>query len=126
MLTQTDSFYNVSPRHALKTVAVVGKHPDRRILDTVLKGNHDIVLIESLSDAYSHIKRLAPEAVIVCLDVNDLEGVEILSMLSLDTETSRIPVVTCLSGEAGGVTAEEQRSDVNAEMVRRFMTSAKN
>src|ERR671931_145718 len=99
MMTQTESTGSITPGHALKTIAVVGKQPDRHVLDTVLKANYGIVLIESLAKAYSHIKRLAPEAVIVCLDVNDLEGVEVLSMLNLDSTTSLIPVVTCLSGE---------------------------
>jgi PleD family two-component response regulator len=125
MMMQTESSSFVSPRHALKTIAVVGRNPDRHVLDTVLKADYDVVLIESLTEAYSHIKRLAPEAVIVCVDVNDLEGVEVLSMLSLDTATSHIPVVTYLSGTVAA-TEEEDRSDVNDEMVRRFMSSTMN
>lgn len=44
--------------------------------------------------AYSHIKRLTPHLVIVCLDNDDLGGFQVLSMLKLDEDTKDIPVVT--------------------------------
>jgi CheY-like chemotaxis protein len=53
----------------------------------------DVVFIESLGHAYSLIKRVAPELVIVCLEMNDPESFQVLSMLKLDSHTREIPVV---------------------------------
>ena len=33
--------------------------------------------------------------IIVCLDIDDIDGFQVLSMLKLDVETKGIPVVTC-------------------------------
>jgi CheY-like chemotaxis protein len=66
------------------------------LLETVLDaGQYDVVFVESTEHAYSHIKRLTPHLIIVCLDIDDLDGFQVLSMLKLDDETKRIPVVTC-------------------------------
>ena len=65
------------------------------LLETVLDaGHYDVVFVESTEHAYSHIKRFMPRLVIVCLDVDDVDGFQVLSMLKLDSDTKRIPVVT--------------------------------
>ena len=58
-------------------------------------GQYDVVFVESTEHAYSHIKRLSPHLIIVCLDIDDIDGFQVLSMLKLDSETKGIPVVTC-------------------------------
>lgn len=74
-------------------VVVVSKRPQLNgMLDS---SEFDIVLVESTEHAYSHIKKLSPQLVIVCLDVDDLDGFRVLSMLKLDSDTRLIPVVTC-------------------------------
>ena len=66
------------------------------LLETVLDaGQYDVVFVESTEHAYSHIKRLSPHLIIVCLDIDDIDGFQVLSMLKLDNETRAIPVVTC-------------------------------
>ena len=78
-------------------VVVVSKQSQMNgILETVLDaGQYDVVFVESTEHAYSHIKRLSPNLIIVCLDIDDIEGFQVLSMLKLDNETKFIPVVTC-------------------------------
>ncbi len=62
------------------------------LLETVLDaGQYDVVFVESTEHAYSHIKRLTPHLIIVCLDIDDLDGFQVLSMLKLDSETKHIP-----------------------------------
>ncbi|PWT81383.1 MAG: hypothetical protein C5B57_10565 [Blastocatellia bacterium] len=56
--------------------------------------DHDVVFVESIANAYSHIKRMSPDLIVVCLSADDADGCQVLSMLKLDTETSRIPIVT--------------------------------
>ncbi len=60
------------------------------------------MFVESTEHAYSHIKRLTPHLIIVCLDIDDMDGFQVLSMLKLDADTKDIPVVTCT------VTTEEE------------------
>ena len=62
----------------------------------------DIVYVESIAHAYSEIKRVTPDLVIVCLSSDDLDACRVLSMLRLDSETSRIPVLTCVTASSEG------------------------
>jgi len=77
------------------------------VLEPVLEaGNYDVVFVESSAHAYSQIKRVRPDLVILCLAMDDAEALAVLSMLKLDEETRDIPVVTyTTAGE------EEQEDD---------------
>jgi hypothetical protein len=78
-----------------RTVAVVSCQPDQHVIEAVLGAvDHDVVLVEPTANAYSHIKHIRPDLVIVCMTSTDTAGCLLLSMLTLDRETSRIPVVT--------------------------------
>ena len=97
-MIQLERLQSIPTTRARRTLAIVSRHPEQHVLDTVLRTeDYDVVLIESLARAYSHIKRLAPQMVIVCLEIDDLEGVQVLSMLNVDNATSHIPVVTYLT-----------------------------
>ena len=84
-------------RTTSQQVVVVSKQSQLNgLLETVLDaGQYDVVFVESTEHAYSHIKRLTPHLIIVCLDIDDIDGFQVLSMLKLDDETKGIPVVTC-------------------------------
>ena len=86
----------------LQKVVVVSRHQEmNEVLESVLDaGHYDVVFVESTAHAYSQVKRVAPDLVIVCLDIDDLDGFRVLSMLKLDSATRRIPVVTCTIGGA--------------------------
>ncbi len=77
-------------------VVVVSKQSQLNgLLETVLDaGQYDVVFVESTEHAYSHIKRLTPHLIIVCLDIDDIDGFQVLSMLKLDPGTRHIPIVT--------------------------------
>ena len=62
--------------------------------------DHDIVLVEPTDHAYSHIKQIRPDLVIVCMSSDDVDGCRVLSMLALDGETSAIPVVAHVTSSA--------------------------
>ena len=94
------------PATSQQVVVVSKQYQLNGLLETVLDaGQYDVVFVESTEHAYSHIKRLAPHLIIVCLDVDDLDGFQVLSMLKLDDETKKIPVVTCT------VAREDEESD---------------
>jgi len=97
MMTTTDTRTPMAVKSAPQQVVVVSKQSQiNGLLETVLDaGHYDVIFVESTEHAYSHIKRLSPNLIIVCLDIDDIEGFQVLSMLKLDTATRGIPVVTC-------------------------------
>ena len=97
MMTTTDTGTPIAVKSAPQQVVVVSKQSQiNGLLETVLDaGHYDVVFVESTECAYSHIKRLTPDLIIVCLDIESIEGFQVLSMLKLDSETRGIPVVTC-------------------------------
>jgi CheY-like chemotaxis protein len=96
MMTITETRAPLTSRCASQQVVVVSKRSQLNgLLETVLDvGQYDVVFVESTEHAYSHIKRLTPQLIIMCLDVDDLDGFQVLSMLKLDGETRDIPLVT--------------------------------
>jgi CheY-like chemotaxis protein len=77
-----------------QTVMIVNGSPE--MLDTVLDaGHYDVVFVESSRHAYSQIKRVQPNLVVLCVGIDDGDGFQVLSMLKLDDETRAIPVFTC-------------------------------
>jgi PleD family two-component response regulator len=97
MMTTTHVRTPMAVRSTSQQVVVVSKQCQLNgLLETVLDaGQYDVVFVESTEHAYSHIKRLTPHLIIVCLDIDDLDGFQVLSMLKLDADTKGIPVVTC-------------------------------
>ncbi len=96
MVNQVDTSQILPRGHATQKVVIVNGSPDvLEMLESVLDpGHYDIVFVESGSQAYSQIKRVRPQLVILCMRIEDLEGFQVLSMLKLDAETLGIPVLT--------------------------------
>lgn len=86
MLTHTD---------VQKMVIVNGNTEVLELVEAALDaGHYDVVFVESSDHAYSQIRRVQPNLVILCLRIEDTEGFRVLSMLKLDDETRNIPVLT--------------------------------
>src|SRR5262245_51930588 len=123
MMTTTRVDNTLTGKTATQQVVVVSKQSQLNgLLETVLDaGQYDVVFVESTEHAYSHIKRLSPHLIIVCLDIDDLDGFQVLSMLKLDKETRNIPVVTCtMAADGSGDQAaaqEHNEEDVFIESV---------
>ena len=81
---------------ALQKVVVVNGSPEiLEMFETVLEaGRYDMVFVESSARAYSRVRHVQPDLVIVCMRMDDTEVFQLLSMLKLDEETRNIPVVT--------------------------------
>ena len=80
---------------AQKVVIVNGSAEVLELLETVLDaGHYDVVFVESSEHAYSQIKRVRPNLVILCVRIADMDGFQVLSMLKLDDDTRDIPVLT--------------------------------
>ena len=109
--TRAANAYQPAPR--LRTVAVVSRNPEQQVVGAVMCAvDHDVVVVELTDHAYSHIKQIRPDLVIVCLSGDDVDGCRVLSMLALDRETSTIPVLTHLTSLADGFT---EPSDSNGD-----------
>ena len=78
-----------------KVVIVNGTAEILGLLESVLEaGHYDVVFVESTAHAYSQIKRVQPNLVIMCVNVEEMDGFSVLSMLNLDPETRDIPILT--------------------------------
>jgi DNA-binding response OmpR family regulator len=109
MMTTSNVHTPTTVSSSSQQVVVVSKQSQLNgLLETVLDaGQYDVVFVESTEHAYSHIKRLTPHLIIVCLDIDDLDGFQVLSMLKLDAETKGIPVVTCTIQQDDEATQDE-------------------
>lgn len=98
-----------------KVVIVNGTSDVLEGLEPVLEaGNYDVVFVESSAHAYSQIRRVQPNLVILCIDIDDADGLNVLSMLKLDADTRDIPVLTYTS--AGEDESTDQDDDPEPPM----------
>jgi CheY-like chemotaxis protein len=102
----------------VQKVAIVNGTPDvLKLLEPVLGvGRYAVVFVESTRHAYSDIKRLQPNLIILCLDIADAAGFHVLSMLKLDDDTRRIPLVTFTSDFDGAEPEDVPVKPADAEM----------
>lgn len=104
-----------APKHAASSevhkVAIVnGTTEVLAMVEGVLAaGHYDVVLVESAANAYSHIKRVQPDLVILCVRFDDVDACHVLSMLKLDGDTRNIPVLTYT------VAQEDQREESTSD-----------
>jgi PleD family two-component response regulator len=109
----TDQQASTTGSPAQKVVVINGGTDMMALLETVLEaGHYDIVLVESTDRAYSHIKRVQPQLVILCTRLSEPDGFQVLSMLKLDEETRRIPVLTYAT-EFDGHEPDEDTADTS-------------
>jgi PleD family two-component response regulator len=102
---------------AQKVVIVNGSSQILELLETVLDaGRYDVVFVESSQHAYSQIKRVQPNLVILCVQVDDPGGFQVLSMLKLDAETRDIPILTYTTEYEAAEEEEEPAEATETEM----------
>jgi PleD family two-component response regulator len=100
-----------------KVVIVNGSSEILELLETVLDaGHYDVVFVESSAHAYSQIKRVQPNLVILCVRIDEADGFQVLSMLKLDRETRDIPVLTYTTENDGQESDEEVAEPSDTEM----------
>ena len=84
-----------------RSVALVGRYAHQHLQDAMLGvAGCDVIFVESITHAYSKIKRVLPDLIIVCLSSDDVDGCQVLSMLALDNDTAQIPVLTFVDPES--------------------------
>ena len=82
-------------------VAVSDDSLRSELLDALLddEKGYRVIVVESISRAYSRIRQLKPDVVMVFMDIDDVNACQLLSMLEIDRALSGIPVVTCARHE---------------------------
>jgi PleD family two-component response regulator len=103
----------VAPSIAAQKVVIVNGTADiLGLLETVLDaGHYDVVFVESNSHAYSQIRRVQPNLVILCVRIDQIDGFQVLSMLKLDDATREIPVLTYTNEYEGQSTEDEDATE---------------
>lgn len=104
-------------RDMQKVVIVNGSPAVLEPLETVLEaGDYDVVFVESCAHAYSQIKRVQPNLVILCVRIDEQESFQVLSMLKIDEETRDIPILTYATEFDGGELEDDAQAPSAAEM----------
>jgi PleD family two-component response regulator len=94
---------------AQKVVIVNGSADVMDLVGSVLDaGHYDVIFVESSEHAYSQVKRVQPNLVILCVRIEDVNAFQVLSMLKLDEETREIPVLTYTTEYEGQEVEEEE------------------
>lgn len=100
------------PKPGQTVMVVNGRESALGLLEAVLDaGRYDVVFVESTERAYSHIKRVQPNLVILCTRLEDMGGFQVLSMLKLDKDTREIPVLTYASDCESDETETDETED---------------
>lgn len=106
--------------HSIQKVVIVNGTAE--MLETVEAaldaGHYDIVFVESGAHAYTQIKNVQPDLVILCLRLTDGDGFRVLSMLKMDEETRDIPVLTYTTEYEGQELLYEARVQAEEDRAR--------
>jgi CheY-like chemotaxis protein len=111
-----------APVVGTQKVAIINGNPEvLALIENVLSaGHYDIVFVESVTHAYSHIKRVQPNLVILCVHFDNMDALQVLSMLKLDEETRSIPVLTYTAGYETPEEETEEEDDPDAAAMNIF------
>ena len=83
------------PAAIQKVIVVNGNSEILGLLDDVLdEGRYDMVFVESSDRAYSQVRKVLPNLIILCSTPADLHTCQLLTMLKMDVDTCDIPVLT--------------------------------
>lgn len=88
---------NRDPRNANRQIAVfVGGGPDvLPVVEPALEGQaYEIEFVDVDDEPYATIAAIQPDLVVVSLNLEDLGGFQLLTMLRLDPRTAEIPVLS--------------------------------
>ena len=85
---------------------------DRLLVDD---NNINVIVVESIERAYSRIRQLQPDVVVVFMNIDDVDACRLLSMLHMDHGLRGVSVVTCATGVDDDATSRshvfEERCD---------------
>jgi DNA-binding NarL/FixJ family response regulator len=88
----------------LSVVAVSNDALRPELLDRLLSDDNDfnVIVVESIERAYSRIRQVHPAAVVVFMNIDDVEACQLLSMLQIDRELRGMSVLSCTTSPEAG------------------------
>ena len=88
-------------RKSIEDIVIVGS-PDLRppLEEVVGPGAFRVTFLEDFSGAHMRIIQTMPDRVVLCCHLDDMEGLQLLSMLKADSRTRMIPALTVIGGDA--------------------------
>ena len=102
---------------AQRVVIVNGNPEVLELFETMLEaGHYSVVFVESSEHAYSQIRRVLPNLVILCVRIDQAESLQVLSMLKLDPLTRDIPTLTFAAERARPASDDDLAERGEAEM----------
>jgi PleD family two-component response regulator len=102
LVTKMPNTKRIADTPVQKVVVVNGNTEVLGMLESVLDaGRYDMVFVEPGDRAYSQIRKVIPNLVILCTRIEELDGFQLLTMLKLDPATSEIPVLTYTTEHEG-------------------------
>jgi DNA-binding NarL/FixJ family response regulator len=72
---------------------------DRLFVDD---NDYDVIVVESIERAYSRIRQVQPTAVVVFMNIDDVDACQLLSMLHIDHELRGTAVLSCTTSPDAG------------------------
>ena len=92
----TPSVFDSPATPFLKRVAIVGGSAELLAwLEPMLDpGNYEVLFLDAGEAPYSQIRLAQPDLIVLTVRIEDVGAFGLLSMLKMDDETSRIPVIT--------------------------------
>jgi CheY-like chemotaxis protein len=66
--------------------------------------NCNVIVVESIERAYSRIRQVQPDVVVVLMNIDDVDACQLLSMLHMDRGLHGMSVVTCTTGPDASAT----------------------
>ena len=91
-----------------KIVIVNGSEDTLEWLEPSLgSGGYEVFYLDDVREAYSRIRDLGPDMVVLCARIEDADAFQFLTMLKLDAQTRPIPVQTFTTEWEGQVLAED-------------------
>jgi chemotaxis response regulator CheB len=91
---------DVMSRSPLSVVAVSNDALRSELLDRLLVDDNDfdLIVVESIARAYSRIRELRPNIVVLFVEIDDVDACQLLSMLQADRALRGVSVLTCTTG----------------------------
>jgi hypothetical protein len=88
-------------RHSSRSIVLAVCEDARRaeLFDALLDDpcDYDMILVDSIANAYSRIKELRPDAIVIFTAIDDRAACQLLSLLTMDRDVAAIPVITCVT-----------------------------
>ena len=82
----------------MRTIVAVSAKPEHAALLDMLVADvsgYDVIQVVPIATAYSLIRKVTPDLIVVMLRIDDVKGCQLLSMLAIDPRTCHIPIISC-------------------------------